>query len=174
MVTQHKPNALPEWAQLGTASGAPASGPAPLFEPKPETPGRIPTLRHLISPLAAVSSNAMPKPAKFACLVIIGCIGFVGTMHAHDPGLSSLTVKLNGSHLEAVATFARKDIEGLLESPVGQATEPCAERRRLQELANGVLAVEKAGRQLEPVDARARFDDQGNVEFRLNFVADAS
>jgi len=83
-------------------------------------------------------------------------------------------MKLNGSRLEAVATFARKDIEALLESPEAQATEPGPERGRLQELARGILAVENAGRRLEPADTQARFDDQGNVEFRLTFVADAN
>jgi len=98
----------------------------------------------------------------------------MGTASAHDPGLSSVAMKLNGSRLEAVATFARKDIEALLESPEAQATEPGPERGRLQELARGILAVENAGRRLEPADTRARFDNQGNLEFRFNFVADAN
>ena len=83
-------------------------------------------------------------------------------------------MKLNGSRLEAVATFARKDIEALLESPDARATEPGPERGRLQELARGILAAESAGRRFEPAVTSARFDDQGNVEFRLTFVADAN
>src|SRR2546425_6021434 len=43
---------------LDTATGAPASGPAPSHEPEPETPGRRPALRHSISPLVAVSRCA--------------------------------------------------------------------------------------------------------------------
>ena len=90
---------------------------------------------------------------------MVACFGLMGTASAHDPGLSSVAMKLNGSRLEAVATFARKDIEALLESPEAQATEPGPERGRLQELARGILAVENAGRRLEPADTRARFDD---------------
>jgi len=106
------------------------------------------------------------------CLAVLTCAGFVETASAHDPGLSSVTVKLNESRLEVVATFAGKDIEGLIQSPAAQATKPA--RAKLRELARGVLAVASAGRQLEPADIRARCDDQGNVEFGLNFVADTS
>jgi len=101
-------------------------------------------------------------------------MGFVETASAHDPGLSSVAVKLKGNRLEVLATFARKDIEALLESPDAQATEPGPERGRLQELARGILDVENAGRRVEPAVTSARFDHQGNVEFLLNFVADAS
>src|SRR5437773_12171447 len=48
-------------AHLDTATGAPASGPAALREPEPETPGRRPALRHSMSPLVAVSSCALSK-----------------------------------------------------------------------------------------------------------------
>jgi hydrogenase/urease accessory protein HupE len=115
-------------------------------------------------------SEALPKWAKFVCLMLFG---FVGTLSAHDPGLSSVAVKLNGNRLDAIATFARKDIEGLIEStaaPTGSGVE----RARLQELARGIVSVENAGRRLEPAEATSRFDDQGNAEFRFSFVADAS
>ena len=121
---------------------------------------------------AGTQQTLLPRAATHVCLGLSMFIGFVETASAHDPGLSSVTVKLNGNRLEAVATFARKDIESLIMSPAAQATEPT--RCGLQELARGILAIENAGRRLEPADNRARFDDQGNVEFRLNFVADAS
>jgi flagellar basal body-associated protein FliL len=41
-----------------TATGAPASGTAPLYELEPETPGRRPALRHAISLVVAVLSCA--------------------------------------------------------------------------------------------------------------------
>ena len=47
---------------LDTATGAPASGPAPFREPEPETPGRTPALHHRISLLVAVRSAA---PSEF-------------------------------------------------------------------------------------------------------------
>src|SRR5437870_2889148 len=121
-----------------------------------------------------VARNRLLKPVKRVCLALLGCVGLVESASAHDPGLSSVAVRLNGSRLEAVATFARKDIESLIESPAAQVTEHGPQRGRLQELARGILAVENAGRRLEPADTQARFDEQGNVEFRLNFVGDAS
>src|SRR5207247_8087365 len=45
-------------AHLDTASGAPASGTAPLHEPEPKAPGRRPALCHPISLLVAVSRCA--------------------------------------------------------------------------------------------------------------------
>jgi len=117
--------------------------------------------------------NFLSRAARVFCLLLLTCIAFVETAHAHDPGLSSMAVKLNGSRLEAVATFARKDIESLIDLPATQSNEHGPERGGLQEFARGILAVETAGLRLEPADARARLDDQGNVEFRLNFVADA-
>jgi hypothetical protein len=52
-------------AHLDTATGAPASGPAPLRETEPEMPDRRPALRHSMSPLVAVSRCArMRAPRK--------------------------------------------------------------------------------------------------------------
>src|SRR5882724_1458066 len=45
-------------AHFDTATGAPASGTAPLHEPEPETPDRRPALRHSISAFVAVSISA--------------------------------------------------------------------------------------------------------------------
>src|SRR5437867_4243496 len=50
-MTSKKIEAMLGGAHLDTATGAPASGPAPLREPEPETPGRRPALRHWMSPL---------------------------------------------------------------------------------------------------------------------------
>src|SRR6266516_3360298 len=49
-------------AHLETATGAPASGPAPLHEPEPETPGRKPALHHPIFPFVAGSRCAPNQP----------------------------------------------------------------------------------------------------------------
>src|SRR5262245_57694666 len=53
------------------------------------------------------SRISMSRGAIMVFLILLMCIGFVQRASAHDPGLSSLAVKLNGSRLEAVATFAR-------------------------------------------------------------------
>ena len=141
---------------------------------KTSTPKNLRSMGKFREIITQVAWNPLPRAATVVCLVLPTCIGFVETASAHDPGLSSVAVKLKGRRLEAVATFARKDIEGLLESPAAQAPGPGPERGRLQELARGILAIENAGRRLEPADTKARLDDQGNVEFRLNFVADAN
>jgi hydrogenase/urease accessory protein HupE len=116
--------------------------------------------------------NSLLKIVKLVCVALLASLGL--TAHAHDPGLSSLAVKLNGSRLEAVATFARKDIESVLEPVATHATEPGSNLNSMQEFARGILSVEIAGLRLEPAEMKVRFDDQGNVEFRLNFLADAS
>jgi hydrogenase/urease accessory protein HupE len=117
--------------------------------------------------------NTLLKATKWVFLSLLECIGLVEMVCAHDPGLSSVAVKLEGSRMEAVATFARKDIEGLIESSA-PTTRPAAEHDNLQELAREILTVENAGRRLTPVTIRARFDDRGNVEFSLNFVVEVS
>jgi len=57
-----------------TATGAPASGPAPMHEAEPKTPGRRPALRHPISLLVAVSRCAPPsKPLRRWCMAPAIC-----------------------------------------------------------------------------------------------------
>jgi hydrogenase/urease accessory protein HupE len=125
------------------------------------------------SPTSTQFARNTLKPTKVVFLLLLECIGSVEMACAHDPGLSSVAVKLEGSRLEVVATFARKDIEGLIESSA-PTTKPAPEHDHLQELAREILTVENAGRPLTPANIRARFDDRGNVEFCLNFVADGS
>jgi hydrogenase/urease accessory protein HupE len=112
--------------------------------------------------------------AKSAWVALLASLGLMETILAHDPGLSSVVVKLDGSRVEAVATFARKDIESVIEGSAAPGHKSGPERSALSELAGKVLAVENAGRLLEPETAKARLDDQGNVEFRLGFAADQS
>ena len=50
-------------AHLDATSGTPASGTAPLHEPKPEAPCRRPALHHSFSPLVEVSSNSSASRA---------------------------------------------------------------------------------------------------------------
>src|SRR5438034_11216718 len=65
-------------AHLDTATGAPASGPAPLHEPEPETPGRRPALHRPISPLVAVARYASVKKRSLTRLVCIASCLVVG------------------------------------------------------------------------------------------------
>src|SRR5437762_11842353 len=65
-------------AHLDTATGAPASGTAPLHEPEPETPDRRSALHDPISPLVAVSRFVTvlgrgPAPPRLA--VFLGAVG---------------------------------------------------------------------------------------------------
>jgi hydrogenase/urease accessory protein HupE len=116
--------------------------------------------------------NSPRRAATVVSLAVLVWVAFLDTALAHDPGLSSVTVKLNRNRLEAVATFARKDIEGLIELPSAKAVEPGVERAGLEEFGRGILAIENEAQRLEPTEPKAWIDDQGNVEFRLTFVVD--
>src|SRR5213076_1634133 len=65
-------------AHLDTATGGPASGPAPLHGHEPETPGRRPALHRSISPLVAGSRYASVKKRTLTRLVCIAsCVVLV-------------------------------------------------------------------------------------------------
>jgi hypothetical protein len=85
---------------------------------------------------------------------------------AHDPGLSTLNVKVtHGGGLEAFATFARKDIEPLLLVQRGMAPG----NEDLAQLAPKAIVIEGRGRLLQPTASSARFGDQNDVQFRFSF-----
>jgi hydrogenase/urease accessory protein HupE len=63
---------------------------------------------------------------KRLCLTLLICIAFVGVAPAHDPGLSTVVVKVADNRLEVSATFSRKDIEGLLALQRGAALDQTA------------------------------------------------
>src|SRR5438045_2114748 len=69
MITQTEPNARLERAQLGTATGAPASGPGPSREPKPEKLGRKPVVSGtqsagVVLPLSLREERAGREPER--------------------------------------------------------------------------------------------------------------
>ncbi len=103
-------------------------------------------------------------------LTVLLCTGLIDAACAHDPGLSTLTLKLHGAQLEASATFARKEIETLVASQRNAASGDHV----LTQLALDTLAIEQHGRVLKAIDRRARLDGQNNVEFRLTFSADSA
>ena len=97
------------------------------------------------------------------------CVGMVERVSAHDPGLSSITVNIQGERLKAVVTFARKDVENLMLT-LGSARENEAITvEQLDRLAPKMVSVQSEGQALQPVESHSRFADQNNIEFTLLF-----
>ena len=94
---------------------------------------------------------------------------------AHDPGLSSLTIRQRNS-LEAILTLAVKDATQVAELDkdhdglVTQA-EFAQTRSQLENAVTKQLVVAPDGKVAEPESVRSRLDEKNNVEIRLNFPA---
>jgi hydrogenase/urease accessory protein HupE len=95
-----------------------------------------------------------------AALLLLGTL----SSQAHDPGLSSAKLALQNGFLRAVLTFAPADIEAIAK---GQKPDLA----HLEALAAQSLEIWFDGRQSFPIEARARFLDNKDVEFDLLFQA---
>src|SRR5436190_818103 len=141
-------------AHLDTATGAPASGPAPLGEPEPETPGRRPALRH---PLVAVSRSSLFSKVSFhksysqrfgiwradqfehvgAMLldlskVMLGIIGRMGATHRANNLQPAMSQATQGTGM-ALSFVAVGPIEGgrpsaIVAAQVGPQVQCCPQR----------------------------------------------
>jgi hydrogenase/urease accessory protein HupE len=103
-------------------------------------------------------------------LTLLICIAFVGVASAHDPGLSTLMVKVADNRLEVSATFSRKDIEGLLALQRGAALE----QTNLAQLALETVRIEQNGQTMIPTAHQISFPGEDNVEVRLTFDSGAT
>jgi hydrogenase/urease accessory protein HupE len=96
-------------------------------------------------------------------LVVLGLILFgVFPARAHDPGLSSAKLALQGSLLRAVLTFAPADIEAISN---GQKLDAA----HMEALASQSLEVWFDGRQSFPTEAKVTRLANKDVEFELIF-----
>src|SRR5438876_2378183 len=97
-------------AHLDTATGAPASGPAPLHEPEPETPGRRPALHRPISPLVAGSRYGSVKKGSLTRLVCVAtCVVLAASLTER---LSAQTTNTAAAH-DIVITGTEGKVEVL-------------------------------------------------------------
>jgi hydrogenase/urease accessory protein HupE len=125
---------------------------------------------------AASSRLAGSRPARAAILVILFSLLWLQDAAAHDPGLSSLTIRQRTNSLEATLTLAVKDAAQIAEldenhngaiSQVeftrGQSQLESAVAKQIIIAANGKVAKDSS--------IHSRLDENNNVEVRLNFHA---
>ena len=106
-------------------------------------------------------------------LFLLLCLGFTGHAFAHDPGLSTVTVRLHPDHLEAVITFAIKDAGQIQDLDTNNdGTVTTAEFEATQDLLGQRVASEFEVRfddvLGEPTDVRCQLDPNDNVEVYLD------
>jgi hydrogenase/urease accessory protein HupE len=93
---------------------------------------------------------------------------------AHDPGLSSLTIRLSTSSLQATLTLAVKDASQLAELDQNQdgtvtQVEFARGRRQLDTAVARQVVIAADGKVAKDKSIRSRLDENNNVEVRLDF-----
>jgi len=101
-------------------------------------------------------------------------LGSAAPLQAHDPGLSSANLRLEGERLIAHLTFARLDIESLVaidSNGDGRVApeELAAARARLEELAQRALEVRFNGHIVPARGVSIALDESNAVHFHLSF-----
>ena len=125
---------------------------------------------------AALSRLAGSRVARGAILVIFCSLLPLQYAAAHDPGLSSLTIRQRTNSLEATLTLAVKDAVQLVELDedhdgiVSQA-EFAQTRSQLETAVVRQLFIAPDDRVAKPQSVRSRLDENNNVELRLDFGA---
>jgi hydrogenase/urease accessory protein HupE len=130
-----------------------------------ETPGQ-----------AASARLAGKRLVRGAILVVLFSLMSLEEATAHDPGLSSLTIRRHPKMLEVMLTLAARDAAQLAEldeNHDGTVTQFEFTRRRLQlEAAVATqLVVALDGKVAKAQSVWSRFDENNNVEVRLDFGA---
>ncbi len=104
--------------------------------------------------------------------------GFDVLLHAHDPGLSTATLRAKSDVIEAVVTFSVADagtLAGLDNDLDGKVTpaEFAYGRTRLGELVARSFIVSFDGQEVKSVEPSLLLDDQNNVIIHLRFPGHA-
>ena len=92
----------------------------------------------------------------------------------HDPGLSSATVMLSETNLEALLVFSTLDIGQIVDLDMNRDGNLSAEELKrgaaeLNRLSPGALEVEINGIALKAAESNCRFDSNNNTTVHLNF-----
>jgi hydrogenase/urease accessory protein HupE len=117
-------------------------------------------------------SRAVPG----AILVILFSLLSLQDAAAHDPGLSSLTIRQRTNSLEATLTFAVKDAVQLVEldenhdGTVSQV-EFAQTRSQLEAVVSRQIVIAADGKVAKDSSIHSRLDGNNNVEVCLNFHA---
>lgn len=98
----------------------------------------------------------------------------VAMVRAHDPGLSGLLLRVNGSELRATLTLARADAEAIAVIDLdrnGQVSTNEFERSRpwLERELGEALIVQLDGVRVKPRGASVRWEPSGEVVFAQTF-----
>ncbi len=121
-------------------------------------------------------SRALQNRSLYAALA---WLVITNPMFAHDPGLSTATVRLQQDRLEAVLVFSMKDMAELVDlnkDRGGQtpASELARGEKALGEIAAEALNVKVDDQPVTAAETRCRFDKNGNVSLFLSFPARGS
>jgi hydrogenase/urease accessory protein HupE len=101
-------------------------------------------------------------------------MGLAGPAHAHDPGLSAVTLRLANGELAAHLTFSRRDIETLVpidtdRNGVANAAEFASARSHLDALALRLIEIGNDGRHLAARVASVQLDTSDALHVHLTF-----
>jgi hydrogenase/urease accessory protein HupE len=107
---------------------------------------------------------------KLVCALV--CV--TRALWAHDPGLSSATVMLSETNLEALLVFSTLDIGQIVELDMNRDGNLSVEELKLagaelNRLAPGALEVELNGIAVKATESNCRFDSNNNTTVHLNF-----
>ena len=125
---------------------------------------------------AALSRLAGSRAVRGAILVIFCSLFSLQDAAAHDPGLSSLTIRQRTNSLEATLTLAVKDaaqVAELDEDRDGIVTQAefARSRPQLEAAVERQVVIIAAQKVAKNSSIHSRLDENNNVEVRLNFDA---
>jgi hydrogenase/urease accessory protein HupE len=125
---------------------------------------------------AALSRLAGSRAVRGAILVIFCSLFSLQDAAAHDPGLSSLTIRQRTNSLEATLTLAVKDaaqVAELDEDHDGIVTQAefARSRPQLEAAVERQVVIIAAQKVAKNSSIHSRLDENNNVEVRLNFDA---
>jgi hydrogenase/urease accessory protein HupE len=127
---------------------------------------------------AALSCLDGSRAVRGAILAILFSLLLLQDAAAHDPGLSSLTIRPRTSGLEATLTLAVKDAAQLTEldeNRDGTVTpvEFARGRRQLEAAVAKEVVIAADGKVAKDKSISSRLDENNNVDVRLDFGATA-
>jgi hydrogenase/urease accessory protein HupE len=125
---------------------------------------------------AALSLLAGSRTVQGAILVILFSLLSLQDAAAHDPGLSSLTIRQRTNSLEATLTLAVKDAVQLVEldedhDGIVTPAEFARSRPRLEAAVERQVVITAAEKVIKNKSIHSRLDENNNVEVLLNFDA---
>ncbi len=130
------------WSAVSQAAGLQASPRSTLVAPA--TPGRL-----------AVGDTADRQSALRFLTALLFLFSIAFTARAHDPGLSSLIVELNGTNIDATMTLASGDADRM---------KPAIE-------SNRALELRLDGQTIHPARVRSTRDENLTSTFQFTFAA---